>query len=88
MLLHNQWVKEITRKIRKLEMNDNLKQHIKICGVWLEQCLRECCSFFFLATHAACGISVPQNREPAPPALEMQSLNCWTTREVLGMLKL
>ena len=60
MLLHNQWVKEITRKIRKLEMNDNLKQHIKICGVWLEQCLRECCSFFFWPPMQPVGSQFPK----------------------------
>ena len=31
----------------------------------------------------ACGILVPQpGMEPAPPAVEVQSLNHWTTREV------
>ena len=31
----------------------------------------------------ACGILVPQpGIEPVPPALEAQSLNHWTTREV------
>ena len=33
--------------------------------------------------HAACGILVPrQGSEPAPPAVEAQNLNRWTTREV------
>ena len=33
----------------------------------------------------ACGILVPQPEiEPIPPALEVQSLNHWTTREVPG----
>jgi len=42
-------------------------------------------SFFFLfwPHHAACGILVPQpGVEPAPPALEVQSLNYWIAREV------
>ena len=31
----------------------------------------------------ACGILVtPQGIKPVPPALEAQSLNCWTTREM------
>ena len=39
--------------------------------------------FFFWRHHIACGILVPQpGIEPAPPALEAQSLNHWTTREV------
>ena len=39
--------------------------------------------FCFWPRHAACGILVPQSRiGPAPPALEVQSLNHWTTREV------
>ena len=34
--------------------------------------------------HVACGILVPQpGIKPAPPALEVGSLNHWTTREVL-----
>ena len=37
-------------------------------------------SFFFFCGSAACGILVPQTGiEPAPPALEAQSLNHWTT---------
>ena len=39
--------------------------------------------FYFWPYHAACGILVPRpGTEPAPPALEAQSLNHWTTREV------
>ena len=39
--------------------------------------------FFYWSCSAACGILVPQQGiEPAPPALEAQSLNHWTTREV------
>ena len=35
----------------------------------------------------ACGILVPQpGIKPMPPALEAQSLNHWTTREVLLFL--
>ena len=35
---------------------------------------------------AACGILVPgPGIKPAPPAVEMQSLNHWTTREVPSM---
>ena len=34
----------------------------------------------------ACGILVPQPEvEPVPPAVEAQSLNHWTAREVLVM---
>ena len=44
-------------------------------------------SFFFQLRHRACGILVPQpGIEPAPPAVEAQSLNHWTAREVLGHL--
>ena len=39
--------------------------------------------FFFWPHHAACEILAPQpGIEPEPPALEVQSLNHWTTREV------
>ena len=39
--------------------------------------------FFWPRRHAACGILVPRpGIEPAPPALEAQSLNHWTAREV------
>ena len=44
-------------------------------------------SFFvwFLATLVACRVLVPQpGIEPGPPAVEAQSLNPWTTREVPG----
>ena len=38
--------------------------------------------FYFLATCVACGILVPPPRiESAPPAVETQSSNHWTTRE-------
>ena len=47
-------------------------------------------TFFFLIfwpRHAACGILVPQpGIKPTPPALEAQSLNHWTAREVLEIL--
>ena len=39
--------------------------------------------FFFSSSCSSCAISVPQpGIRPAPWALEMWSLNCWTTREV------
>ena len=39
--------------------------------------------FIFWLCHAACGILVSwPGIEPAPPALEAQSLNHWTMREV------
>ena len=39
--------------------------------------------FFSLSGHTAYGILVPQPEiEPAIPALEAQSLNHWTTRDV------
>ena len=41
------------------------------------------CLFVFWPHHAACGILVPP---PRPPALEEQSLNRWTTGEVLNVL--
>ena len=41
------------------------------------------CLFFFWPCHAACGILLPQpGVEPVPPAVEAQSLNHWTAREV------
>ena len=44
--------------------------------------------YFFLSfwlCQAACGTFVPQpGIEPMPPAFERQSLNNWTTREVLN----
>ena len=39
--------------------------------------------FFFLWSRTVYGILVPQpGIEPAPPALEAQSLNLWTARKV------
>ena len=39
--------------------------------------------FIYWPCHVACGILVPQpGVEPAPPAVEVQSLNHWTTKEV------
>ena len=45
-------------------------------------------NFLFFGQHCpACGILVPQPRlKPAPPALEAQSLNPWTAREVPQIL--
>ena len=41
--------------------------------------------FFFLPHHTAWGILAPlTGMEPMPPALEGQSLNHWTAREVPG----
>ena len=38
---------------------------------------------YFWPQHAACGILVPPpGIEPAPPAVEAQALNFWTTRGV------
>ena len=43
----------------------------------------KCVLFFFWLCHAVCGILVPQPEiEPAPPAVEAQSLNHWTAKEV------
>ena len=43
--------------------------------------------FFFWPYHTAGGILVPQpGIQTAPPALEVQSLNPWTTREVFILL--
>ena len=39
---------------------------------------------FLAAPRGACGTLVPQpGIEPVPPAVEVQSLNHWTAREVL-----
>ena len=39
--------------------------------------------FLFWPRHAACGIFVPRpGIKPVPPALEVRSLNHWTSREV------
>ena len=39
--------------------------------------------FFFWPHHAACGVLVPRpGIEPRHPAVETQSLNHWTAREV------
>ena len=39
--------------------------------------------FIFQSHHGACGILVLRpGVEPVPPALEMQSIKHWTTREV------
>ena len=44
----------------------------------------------FVAAHGiltvACGVYFPDQRANlSPPVLESQSLNCWATREVLGI---
>ena len=50
---------------------------------WLSWKMWASSFFFFWPHHTACRILVPQpGIEPVPPALEMQSLNHWTTREV------
>ena len=42
---------------------------------------------FYLFGRAACGILVPwPGIEPTPPAVEVQSLNHWTTKEVWWLL--
>ena len=44
-------------------------------------------NFFFWPSCTVCGILVPRpGITPAPPALEAQSLNYWTAREVLSCL--
>ena len=46
-------------------------------------------SFFFWWHSVACRILVPQpGIEPSPPAVEAQSLNYWTAREVPNKLNL
>ena len=46
---------------------------------------RDFFSFFFWPHGAACGILVPRpGMERVPPALEVWSLNHWSTREVPG----
>ena len=48
-----------------------------------EKCSKEHKFLFFWPYCTACGILVPQpGTEPVPPAVEAQSLNHWTTREV------
>ena len=48
-----------------------------------EQLVLGCCFFPFQSHWAACKILVPQpGIEPLPPAVEAQSLNHWTAREV------
>ena len=43
--------------------------------------------FFFFFGRTACGILVPRpGIEPAPPAVEAQSLNRWTTREFPALI--
>ena len=55
-------------------------------GTCLGKCgciLAACFNFYFLPSHAACGILVPQSVIlHVPPVLEAQSVNDWTTREV------
>ena len=42
-----------------------------------------CCYLFCLFGHVACGILVPwPGMEPIPTTVDMQSFNCWTTREI------
>ena len=44
---------------------------------------------YFWPRHTACGILVSQpGVKPAPPALQAQSLNQWTAREVPDFLKI
>ena len=78
----------------------NKDQNVRILGVFQLYAHSNLCSsplikslslfFYFLVTHVACGILVPQlGIEPKPPALEAQSPNHWTIREVplLKMIK-
>ena len=59
------------------------KGRIQITLVCVHQ--RSTPHFFFGQRPAACGILVPRpGIEPMPHALEDQSLNHWTTREVLS----
>ena len=52
---------------------------------WREGRLRHYCCFWW--HHVSHGISVPQlGMEPIPPAVEVLSLNHWTTREVQGII--
>ena len=56
-------------------------------GLELFVSLNPCSNFIFIlifwSYHVACGILVPgPGIKPATPALEVQSLNHWTTREV------
>ena len=54
-----------------------------LVGVWVFVLI--CLIFNFWSCFTACGISVPwPGIEPVPPAVEAQSLNHWTTREVPG----
>ena len=42
---------------------------------------------FFWLSHEGCGLLLPQSGiETVPPEVEVQSLNCWTTREALIFL--
>ena len=41
---------------------------------------------FFWLYHTACGVLVPQpEMEPAPPAVDVWSLNQWVTRKIPGI---
>ena len=60
-----------------------LYAHSNLCNSPLIKSLSLFYFFYFLVTHVACGTLVPQlGIESKPPALEAQSPNHWTTREV------
>ena len=55
----------------------------QLTSLWCPQCVLFCCLFVFQPHPVACGILVPQSWiKPMPPAMRVQSLNHWTTREV------
>ena len=52
-------------------------------GPWLHPLKKIYFNLFFDCTNSAGGILVPwPGMEPKPPAVEVQSLNPWTTKEV------
>ena len=59
----------------------SVRTHIKIKLYLINfKCL---CIYLFWLPRVACGILVPRpGIEPVPPAMEVQSLNHWTAREV------
>ena len=73
-----------------MEVTTIVQVRVNGAGACLRKCgciLAACFYFYFLPSHAACGILAPQSVIlHVPPVLEAHSVNGWTTREVPGCM--
>ena len=78
------WCWNVTSATLSLSFFSNIlvANHFLMIFFWNFQFFKKLL-FFFWPHHVACGILVPQpGIKPVPPALGVQSLNHWTSREV------